>query len=432
MLSRLAATLASGLLAAIGVAVLPAGTAYASNDVACDNKTEDDPPDTTTRPSAPLDQLHIAAAHDLFTQAGKVPGNGVTVAVVDSGVADTDLITVAHADRPEFPPVFPSDYHGTVVAGLIAGGETDSGPIGIAPGATVLDVKVYDSEQPSTEGEKALEPSEVIDGLEWVAQRAKVDPSIKVVNISLAMQPSAALRKAVKSLLRQDIVVVTASGNRPQDETDYGFDEYGGDGAPAKGEDAARDFFPAGYPEVLTVNASALAGVDVRGEVLLNSQTDVAAPPFDAVSVDLRGGTCRVGIATSWATAQVSGTVAMLRSWYPDETGPQIVARLKTTANGLEPDATADGVPVGASPLTGAGVIQPMEALTRQLTVSSNGAVVRATDADPQLPAARAPAPEVDPLGSMRDSAIWWGLLSGGAIVLALLMRPIIGRLRRS
>ena len=95
-----------------------------------------------------------------------------------------------------------------------------------------------------------------------MAQRGEGGPSIKVVNISLAMHHSAALRKAVKSLLRQDIVVVTASGNRPQDETDYGFDEYGGDGAPAKGEDAARDFFPAGYPEVLTVNASALAGVD--------------------------------------------------------------------------------------------------------------------------------------------------------------------------
>jgi len=36
-----------------------------------------------------------------------------------------------------------------------------------------------------------------------------------------------------------------------------------------------------------------------------------------------------------------------------------------------------------------------------------------------------------DPLDLMRDRAVWWGLLGGAAIVLALMLRPILARRRR-
>jgi membrane-anchored mycosin MYCP len=109
------------------------------------------------------------------------------------------------------------------------------------------------------------------------------------------------------------------------------------------------------------------------------------------------------------------------------------VARLKATANGIEPDVDpeSDQEPL-VSPLTGAGVVQPVEALTRHLTVAEDGTVVAAVDEASRLPPARAPQPEADPLGSMRDHAVWWGLLGGGAIALALLLRPLLTRLRRS
>ena len=240
--------------------------------------------------------------------------------------------------------------------------------------------------------------------------------------------------------MKRDVVVVAASGNRPRNEGEFGYGDFAqtvprDDEA---GEDAASYFYPGGYPEVLTVNATGGGwsdSDDVRAFVLQNSRTDVAAPTYDAVTLDRNGGTCRLreSSATAWAAAEVSGVVALLRSWYPDESAEQIVARLKTTANGIEPDADPDSevVPM-VSPLTGAGVIQPVEALTRQLTVTKAGAVVAAVDEASRLPPARAPRPQADPLGSMRENAVWWGLLGGGAIVLALLMRPLLTRLRRS
>ena len=88
--------------------------------------------------------------------------------------------------------------------------------------------------------------------------------------------------------MKRDIVVVAASGNRPQGETDYGFSDYDAEPGDGDGEDAADDFFPAGYDDVVAVNATAGGlpnsdEVDVRGFVLQNSQTDVAAPTYDAV-----------------------------------------------------------------------------------------------------------------------------------------------------
>ena len=117
----------------------------------------------------------------------------------------------------------------------------------------------------------------------------------------------------------------------------------------------------------------------------------------------------------------------MLRSWYPDDSATQIVARLKATANGTDADL-GDAL----SALTGAGVVQPLEAMTRPMTVTRSGEVSPRSTRPAAPPRPSRPAPRRTRLGSMRDNAVWWGLLSGGAIVLALLMRPIMIRLRRT
>ena len=429
MLTRVAAVLAS-LLVAPAIALAVAVPAQAADEPECSQADEENPPGAVTRAGKPLGLLHIDQAQALFDAKGTEAGRNVTVAVVDSGVVDTGPLDVEHAPSQAGQGEV-ADFHGTAVAGLIAGGEGPRGVIGIAPAAKILDVRVYDTDEPA-EGQEGVESANVVAGLRWVAKAAKTDPTIKVVNVSLALGHVDALEKAIHQLVKRDIVVVAASGNRPQGETDYGFSDYDTEPTDGDGEDAADDFFPAGYDDVVAVNATAGGlpnsdEVDVRGFVLQNSQTDVAAPTYDAVSVDINGGTCRLadGIATSWAAAEVSGVVAMLRSWYPQDSAKQIIARLKATANGTDAD------PEMTSWLTGAGVVQPLEALTRPMTVTRSGTVVAAVDEASQLPPARAPRPESDPLGSMRDNAVWWGLLSGGAIVLALLMRPIMDRLRR-
>ena len=60
--------------------------------------------------------------------------------------------------------------------------------------------------------------------------------------------------------------------------------------------------------------------------------------------------------------------LALLWQRYPDDTAEQIMARLVYTASGTADDPT---------PLTGAGVVQPVEALTRPLDPRRTGEVER-------------------------------------------------------
>ena len=67
---------------------------------------------------------------------------------VDSGVSPDAPIAVAGTELAGVKQQRPSDYHGTAVAGLIAGkprSPKDGGAVGIAPAAQIYDVRVYDS-----------------------------------------------------------------------------------------------------------------------------------------------------------------------------------------------------------------------------------------------------------------------------------------------
>ena len=156
--------------------------------------------------------------------------------------------------------------------------------------------------------------------------------------------------------------------------------------------------------------------------MLQNSATDVAAPTYGGVSLGVNGSTCLLlDIATSWAAAEASGIVALLRDRYPDDSAAQIVARLEQTASGSPDDENV---------LTGAGVVQPLEALTRPLTPDDEGDLDRDDPEESTIPPASAPQPRADLLASAREDAVWWGLFGGGAVVLALLLRPILARRR--
>ena len=221
-------------------------------------------------------------------------------------------------------------------------------------------------------------------------------------------------------------MVVAASGNRPDDETDNLFTDYG---ELQPGEDVADVIYPAGYDNVVAVNATAgghpdeLNGFEASSEVLQNSATDVAAPTYGGVSVAVNGSTCLLyDVATSWAAAEVSGVVALLRDRYPDDSAAQIVARLTQTASGSPED---DNV------LTGAGVVQPAGGADPPAHAGRARATWTGTrPEDSTIPPATAPEPRVDVLAGAREDAVWWGLLGGGAVVLALILRPILARRR--
>nr|WP_246416259.1 S8 family serine peptidase [Nocardioides luti] len=432
-MSTLPALALAAVLAGSGLVALPAPTYAADGDYfLCDDLTLDDPPGTDDSDSVPLGLLGMDRVYDYLDSLGEKPGAGVGVAVLDAGVSRrSNLMTVVDGMSFTSKPLGtdPADPHGTEVAGLIAAGARPGGkPTGIAPGARIIDVKVFDADQPDqSSGEVGVSTPALISGLNWVADNAR-RLDIGVANVSLAVTPDldGRLERAVRRVVAADVVLVASSGNRPRDEADELWEAFNSDTGTevGPGEDAAKFVWPAGYSDVLAVSTTT-AGQDQYPDpkqiVVANSQTDVAAPSAMSVSVALNGGTCRLAEpATSYSAAEVSGLVALLRAHFPKDTAAQVVARLERTADG-----TLD-VP---TTLQGKGVVQPFEALTRPLHPTRGGAVTTTAQQTERIRAS-APAAEKDVLAGTRHDAVWWGLLGGGVLVLALLLRPVLARRR--
>lgn len=387
--------------------------------------------------SVPLSMLDVDRVQAYLTSLGERPGAGVGVAVLDSGISTkSSLLTVKGAvsmtDRPA--DAVPVDPHGTSVAGLIAAADRPGDrSTGIAPGADLYDVRVFDRDPPG-EGvqddgikEQGVSTDGLIAGLTWVANNAR-RLGIKIANISLAVtpDPQGQLERVVRRVSRANVVIVASSGNRPTDEADKLYEAFAADTGTdvGPGEDAADAVWPAGYDEVVAVSTTAggmPADTDPKSIVLANSQIDVAAPSANGVSIALNGSTCRIQLpATSFAAAEVSGVLALLRGHFPKDTAAQSVARLERTADGTFAEPTD---------LQGKGIVQPFEALTRPLHPAKNGSIVTAVQQDDRT-RATAPAAQPDVLDRTRHDAVWWGLIGGGVLLMALLLRPVLARRR--
>jgi len=410
-LARPAAALA---LLAVGLPG-PAVARPALDSVLCGDVAEDVV--HTTDDSAPLGLLRIKEAQALVK--GDEPGTGVNVAVLDSGVSrEGGQIPVVGGTsitgRTEI-----DDPHGTAVAALVAGASRPGGKLlGVAPGAGIVDVRVYDTSGDEDDERQPLTPGSLAAGLAWVAEHAG-ELDIKVANVSLAVAADDALEEAVAAARAAGVIVVAETGSRTGVGPMAAFPE------PRPGEDVAKSVFPAGYlDDVIGVNATAggTDGSDASLSVASSSATDVAAPTHGAVVVAVNGSTCTLqDINTSWAAAEVSGVLALLWARFPDENADQITARLLATASGTMDNPTR---------LTGVGVVQPVEALTRPLRPSQDGRVTDTRSARDENPRARAPEPEVDNLAPLRHTAMWAALIGGAALLLALLLRPVLARRR--
>jgi len=419
-----AALVTSGLVCP--VLAPPVAEADDGNAADCATIAVQDPTHyATTSPSLPLQEMGVDDALARKKKERVKPGAGVTVAVIDSGVAEAAPVRIAGRVDAGNKQSQPIDYHGTAVAGLIAGRPRSGGggPVGIAPWARIYDVQVYDEADASTAPDSTESPMTVENlrqGLDAVIA-AVPTLGIKIVNMSLAIPPDEEIKAKIARLWELGAVVVAPTGNRtelpPGLPTTFE--------AHQSGEDAAPYVHPADYDHVLGVNASPEGSTnpDPTSWVLENSMTDVAAPTAQGVSYSLRGESCLLrDPATSYAAAEVSGVLALLQSAY-DEPIAASVQRLLTTANGRS------DIP---NTLVGAGEVQALDALTRPMVIDPSG-----TDLDaggvvhkPQL--LSVPGKPDDVLGSTRHDAVWWGLLGGGALLFALLVRPVLARRRRT
>jgi serine protease AprX len=282
-------------------------------------------------------------------------GEGIDVAVIDSGVADLPEFSgrLVHGPDLSFDADLPGREadgfgHGTNMAGIIAGRDpsvpltpkelregSKRAFVGVAPGARIVDMKV-------AAADGAVDVSQVIAAIDWVVQHKNAAGlNIRVLNLSFGtdgvqdyqLDP---LTFAVENAWRHGIVVVVSAGN----------DGYG----------SPKLNNPAYDPFVLAVAASDtnrttgtsddfIADFSSRGD--LTRRPDVAAPGRSVVSLRSPGSLidqafpgARVGdrlfrgSGTSQAAAVTSGAVAVLLDRYPELTPDQVKAVL--TATGLK------------------------------------------------------------------------------------------------
>ena len=227
-------------------------------------------------------------------------GTGITVALLDTGIDVTHpyirnrLLDGADMLNPEGRAVarpHPDDptrleRHGTQMAGLIAGGDGPAGIRGVAPGASILPIRVA-GWQPSADGDFAVyaRTDQLLAGLE----RA-VDPDddgdvldaarIAVVGVTepFASFEDGPVALAVAGAARLDMLVVVPAGNEGPAGPGYG--SIGGPGgAPAALTVGAADL----RNETATVRAVVRSGL----HVLLDRELPLAGAASPRTSLSL-------------------------------------------------------------------------------------------------------------------------------------------------
>jgi serine protease AprX len=291
-----------------------------------------------------------------------VTGQGVTVAVVDTGIAEVPdlagrVVQIAEGLGPPRPCKNLSGElncddaygHGTFVAGVIAGNGASSGGRwkGVAPGARVLSVKIAGANG-------AADVSNVLAAIQWVVSFKDVY-GIRVLNLSLGTDSAQTYRTdpfnyAVQRAWEAGIAVVVSASNLGP-----------GPGTISK---------PGDDPWVITVGATDDRGTRTLSDDYLPDFTargptaadllpkpDIVAPGSHIISLRAPGstvdtayptyvdGSYRRGSGTSMATGVVSGAAALLLQRNPTATPNRVKYALTATARDAASD---DPLAVGA------------------------------------------------------------------------------------
>jgi serine protease AprX len=298
--------------------------------------------DTTRLKSA---YVRAIGADRLWNEAPYRQGQGVAVAVVDSGVnPQQDLYTVMGVNRLVAAVAFNGGYnqsvydgygHGNHVAGVIGGnGSRSNGAyIGVAPMINIVNVKVSDDQGGAT-------AANVVKGLQWVLDN-KAKYNIKVVNLSLnSAVPENYMTNpidaAVEILWFNKIVVVVSAGNlgvnalHPPANDPFVITVGAADdrGTASITDDVIASF--SGYGRVVSVVKPDLVAPGKNIVSLMANPNSVLALAHPANVVD--GIYFRMS-GTSMAAPMVSASAALLLQDEPNLTPDQVKYRLMATAN---------------------------------------------------------------------------------------------------
>jgi hypothetical protein len=244
-------------------------------------------------------------------------GRGVTVAVLDTGVAaDATLsggrIQYLDAGQGSMPGTLQTDGHGTAVAALVAGASADAP--GVASAANILSIRITGVDGTSDSFTLAMG---ILDA---------VDAGARIINISMGAYASPeVLINAIDYAYAKGAVIVAAAGN----------------------DGAAQLMWPAADPRVVSVGA-----IDALEQQVsfsnAGAQLKITAPGYGVDTAWLNGQ--RVSISGTSASAPlVAGAIAAVMSTSPGLTAPQAWAVVQ--------QYTSDGGTPGADAAYGNGIL---------------------------------------------------------------------------
>ena len=243
----------------------------------------------TEEPEWNMDIVNLADSREKKpekkTPGKKVQGKKICVALVDSGIDDSEDIDVK--ERKNFvpgqegiSPVYEDcTGHGTAVAGIIAAKNNKTGITGVNPDVELYSARVLDENNQAR-------VSQIIAAIDWAVEK-KVD----ILNLSLGTaKDSEALHRAIRRAAWHDILVIAAAGNGKTVE------------------------YPAAYEETVAVGSVGTDG-KVSENSARGSSLELVAPGEQILSTGMLGGLMTSG-GTSLAAPHVTGVASLL--WQQD------------------------------------------------------------------------------------------------------------------
>ena len=391
-------------------------------------------------------------------------GTGVTVALLDTGIDPShpylrrsllggiDLIDPGSGAVAQPHPTIPGrpERHGTELAGIVSGSDGPGGLEGVAPGASILPVRIA-GWQPDAEGGYTVysRTDQIIAGLE-----AAVDPNedgdthdaarIALVGVvePYASFPDGPLARAVAGATVLDMLVVVPAGNDGRAGPSYG-SIAGPSGAPAALTVAAAD----GRPATPTVRVQVRAGL----RVLFEEPLPLGGAPMQTVTasvVPVSRADAAKGIAGFFeedGTSAVAGRAALLpRGRLSEETveeattagAPVVLVDGRLPAGAFSLDVPV-GVPVVGLPGQLVQVVRALLAEGVPVTVAVGAVEIAENDAGtsvaafssrglafggglkPELVAPGVAVPTSEP-GRGEDGEVRFGTVSGTSVAAAV------------
>ncbi|SKU95136.1 type VII secretion-associated serine protease mycosin [Mycobacteroides abscessus subsp. bolletii] len=364
-------------------------------------------------------------------------GDGQVVAVIDSGVQKVTRLPQLRGGGDYImggDGLEDCDHHGTLVAGIIGAAPSDTDAfVGVAPGAEILSIRQTSeafTEDSPPPGFSNLDRSRI--SMSYLSRSIvhAADSNATVINMSLTACLDAGSPADVRELAGalnyavnvKNVVVVAAAGNVGSGncQLNPGYD-------PANPRDKRNwaGVQSISLPSYFKSLVLSVAGTDLTGSPYVNTMpgpwVGVAAPAMNIVSLDpteptlgaLTNATFVKGKpvplnGTSFATAYVSGLAALIREKHPKLSAHQVINRII---------ATAHTPPNGLNNTLGAGIVDPVAALTE--TKIPDGDYF-----DPAFPSMKAPTPPPSeaPDTGKHDAALYAGI----AIVAMLVVISLV------